>query len=304
MKAPLDEKMLRSGDSFRKVERWEEDYDSYLYSRIRLPFYIRSERKTKEIPPFSHTHFGFELGMVAEGRCEMIFEQSIYPMKAGDFYFVDCMIPHGHSTVDETEIIWAHSKIEPVLNMSPSPGDPRILRPFLALRMGLPPVLSDHSRLAMMLMETLDAYESGGSCSDLVAWNRLSSVFIHLAEEVGGIPLKNSSESALRYWNVIQKAVQYIHVNYARPFSLSSLASECHLSVSRFSELFSQIMRHSPIEYRNLVRIQHAMELILRTDDKLITIAYECGFASLSQFNALFKRINGLTPSAYRRGQT
>ena len=48
-------------------------------------------------------------------------------------------------------------------------------------------------------------------------------------------------------------------------------------------------------------RIQAALIRLRSTDDKILTIALECGFNDLAYFNRKFKQLLQITPSAYRR---
>ena len=57
-------------------------------------------------------------------------------------------------------------------------------------------------------------------------------------------------------------------------------------------------------EYINELRIKEAKELLNNPDYKRFKIAFisrECGFNSLSAFNAAFKKFTGLTPSGFRQ---
>lgn len=70
-----------------------------------------------------------------------------------------------------------------------------------------------------------------------------------------------------------------------------------HLINSRFSSSFP--------DYINQLRIEKAKELLTRPDYarfKISCIAHECGFNSLSSFNAAFKKFTGRTPSGFREG--
>ena len=57
-------------------------------------------------------------------------------------------------------------------------------------------------------------------------------------------------------------------------------------------------------DFINKYRIVRAQDLLLRPENdkiKIAEIAYECGFSSLSAFNAAFKKFTGTTPSNFRR---
>ena len=51
---------------------------------------------------------------------------------------------------------------------------------------------------------------------------------------------------------------------------------------------------------RTLLRLQHARQLLARTDNSVIAIAFEAGFEDLSNFNRAFKQAYGSSPKAYR----
>ena len=53
--------------------------------------------------------------------------------------------------------------------------------------------------------------------------------------------------------------------------------------------------------YINSLRIGRAQQKITQeADKKILAIALECGFTSLSTFNQAFKKNTGLNPSEYR----
>lgn len=59
------------------------------------------------------------------------------------------------------------------------------------------------------------------------------------------------------------------------------------------------------IEYLNTIRIAHVCKLIAEGEDStIIQIAYECGFNNLANFNRQFKRLKGMSPTAYRKTLT
>ncbi len=48
------------------------------------------------------------------------------------------------------------------------------------------------------------------------------------------------------------------------------------------------------------MRMIHAMELLSNIDGKIIQIAFEVGYSSLSAFNHAFREFCGITPSEFR----
>ena len=54
-------------------------------------------------------------------------------------------------------------------------------------------------------------------------------------------------------------------------------------------------------ELINRARIEHAKFLLRSTDEKVTTIAFDCGFGNLANFHRVFARLTGRTPSGWRR---
>lgn len=82
--------------------------------------------------------------------------------------------------------------------------------------------------------------------------------------------------------------------------SISQIAVECNLSPSHFRQLFKSQVGFSPKDYQTQIKIKKAMTLLINNNDKILTIAYECGFESLSSFNRKFKEKIGLSPLKWK----
>jgi AraC-like DNA-binding protein len=88
---------------------------------------------------------------------------------------------------------------------------------------------------------------------------------------------------------------------YAEPLSLDHLAKQARISKSYLCRIFKQQMGLSIMDYLSERRIQAAMQQLQTTDHKILTIALESGFGTLSHFNRVFKQRIGIAPGAYRR---
>jgi AraC family transcriptional regulator len=79
------------------------------------------------------------------------------------------------------------------------------------------------------------------------------------------------------------------------------LAGEVGLSPAHFCTAFKQSAGHSPYRYLLLRKVAYAKQLIKDARLGLTEIALNSGFRSSSQFATIFRRIDGTTPSAFRR---
>ena len=79
------------------------------------------------------------------------------------------------------------------------------------------------------------------------------------------------------------------------------LAGQLHCSERHFSRLFREEFG-VPLRARQIeLRLQRAQRLLLESDAKIITVAYDSGYRHLGLFNAMFKKRFGATPSEWRQ---
>lgn len=57
------------------------------------------------------------------------------------------------------------------------------------------------------------------------------------------------------------------------------------------------------VSYLNEYRLSEAAQLLRGSDKKILTVANETGFDSLSNFNRQFRQRYGVTPREYRKGE-
>lgn len=99
----------------------------------------------------------------------------------------------------------------------------------------------------------------------------------------------------------IQKVIEYIHANYCFDISREGLASMVDMHPDTFSRFFKTYTGKTLPDYINHLRVAHAKELLAATDDSIVSIAFQCGFESLSTFNRAFHKIHNTTPTACRK---
>lgn len=96
----------------------------------------------------------------------------------------------------------------------------------------------------------------------------------------------------------------FVECNASRHVSLDDTAAMMGLGRS---SLCCFIKRHTGktfSEYVNGVRIEKSCRLLAETDDRISSIAYDCGFRSIPYFNRVFLSIKGVSPSAFRKSNS
>ena len=102
----------------------------------------------------------------------------------------------------------------------------------------------------------------------------------------------------------IWKARKFIHQHSDEELSLTKVAKFVNISANHFSEKFKEVTGVNFVDYIARTRIEEARELLQNSNLRISEIAFAAGFQSLSQFNRVFKRLTGKSPSAYRATRT
>lgn len=92
-----------------------------------------------------------------------------------------------------------------------------------------------------------------------------------------------------------------ILANISNPINMQAACQIVGLSYSHFSRTFEKITGYHYTYFCNLLRIRYAEELLLSTSLSISEVAEAIGINTISYFTRLFKQINGITPSQYRR---
>ncbi len=98
----------------------------------------------------------------------------------------------------------------------------------------------------------------------------------------------------------IWKARRFIHAHSDEALSLTAVAQFVHLSPNHLSDKFKEVTGTNFVNYIACTRTAKARERLLNSNLGITEIAFAVGFQSLSQFNRVFKKLAGKSPSAYR----
>lgn len=111
-------------------------------------------------------------------------------------------------------------------------------------------------------------------------------------------------ETVKKHFNSLE---EYMKIN--KPYldselTLKDLAAQLEISPNHLSQIINQFTNKNFYTYINEYRIEEVSILLTDTAQQkynILGLAYDAGFKSKSVFNALFKKIKGVTPSEYRK---
>lgn len=99
----------------------------------------------------------------------------------------------------------------------------------------------------------------------------------------------------------IQKVFEYIRANFRQNITLEDIANYLYLSPMYVSKFIKQRCNINFSELLNTVRLNRSMEDLVYSDESIMKIALENGFASVAAYNKVFKEAYHMTPSEFRK---
>ncbi|SDL54471.1 AraC-type DNA-binding protein [Glycomyces sambucus] len=101
--------------------------------------------------------------------------------------------------------------------------------------------------------------------------------------------------------DAVAAALEAIHADPARQWTVASLGERAGLSRSAFSRRFTELVGQPPLAYLTSWRLTLAARLLADTDAPLSAVARRVGYASEFAFAAAFKRDFGTPPGQFRK---
>jgi AraC-like DNA-binding protein len=250
-----------------------------------------------------HRHGNFEIATVISGTGRYCTGAGILPIEAGDVFVFAGNEPHWILEIgsEGLEIINLHfdhpcflagcciSKRYPNLYFSHSPT--------FCNR-----IPANHSQRLRQLTGTIcEELEHKQAEFESFVYANLDMLFCDLVRHHAYYCPDDGTHTAMQR---IQNSLIYIDLHYTEDISLEQIAAQSNLSPQYFSRLFSACFHIKLWDHVLSKRIDAAKRLLLVGKEMtVLDVALQCGFHNTANFNRVFLRFTGITPSEYRSGK-
>ena len=175
-----------------------------------------------------------------------------------------------------------------------------MLRPDLAAP--LPGPLATHGALSPALRQEIDHLVAGPSAAgtaqraelDLRAATVLAGLLARAEPCAGGAPAAS----------LARDAAHHLATHYATIGSVEEVARALAVGTSRLRREFVAEHGESMVRHLARIRVDRAKELLAHSPLSLREIAARCGFASEQYLCAVFARLEGMPPGAFRAARS
>jgi AraC family transcriptional activator of pobA len=236
------------------------------------------------------------LGFMTGGR-GVLQQRGRHSMEAGDVF----VIPSG----ERHRLIEGQSPEAWGIRFAPAcfghGGLEGLLTPFTRVSFGASPILRItpdrqeplHRLCAELERETT---RSGARHAELAAQSLLTLILTEVSrancEEMGAAAQLSPS--------LTSRALRFIEENCLEPISLRDVANALERSPAHVATTVKQATGKTVLEWIISGRLTEARRRLLHTDERIDIIAERVGYADPNHFIRMFRRVHGVTPSAYR----
>lgn len=273
---------------YEDIKTHQEEASFYAY-RFQIPFF---EFKL-------HYHPEYELTYIIKGRGYRLVGNSHEIFSDGDLVLSGSNLPHtwvGQSSGEELfEAV--------VIQFSPL-----FIQPFLGFEesSALRSMLEQSNRglffytVNELLKEQLKRLVEENGFDRII---NLMVILNQLTKCENRVLCSNSLQSiaTAESENRINTVCLFLESHFAENITLRQVADLIFLTESNFCKFFKKATGKTFSDYLNDIRITKACQELLQTDRLINTIAFECGFETLSYFNRVFLKKKGATPKVFRK---
>ena len=231
--------------------------------------------------------------MVEDGEGELVYEGKKYDLKSGDVVFIDCRKAYSHSTglnpnTELWSLRWCHFY---------GPSMPAIYAKYCE-RGGLPVIRgADMVQYTSILTDIYTLASSSDYIRDMRINGKLNDLLTLLMESSWHREAHTNAPKKME----ISQVKSFLDEHYKEKLSLETVASHFFIDKHYLARLFKAQYGVTLVTYLQQVRITHAKRMLRFTDKSIEEIGLECGIGELNYFSRVFKKLEGVSPSEFRR---
>lgn len=260
--------------------------------------------------------------MVEDGEGELVYEGKKYDLKSGDVVFIDCRKAYSHSTGNAhgscdrhsadnnhtTEkdnsnlwsLRWCHfygSSMPAIYAKYCERGGLPVIRGGDVARGADASCGADVSQYSTILTDIYTLASSSDYIRDMRINGKLNDLLTLLMESSWHREAHTNAPKKMD----ISLVKSFLDEHYKEKLSLESVASHFFIDKHYLARLFKEQYGVTLVTYLQQVRITHAKRMLRFTDKSIEEIGLECGIGELNYFSRVFKKLEGVSPSEFRR---
>ena len=295
-----------------KVKVNAEQYDNLMVEshfsmdNINAVFYLGSRFWMDGIGPakstVAHEHAWYEFHCVKKGCLKVKTDEKTYLIKANEALFIPPRTYHISETADSDTVYTSfgfeisNNGKQTAENLYISMSDIFSSSPFVRL--------TKCRQIADLTQQLMHYTKSGGRPSDFRFHNMLSSFLFLLSDRLRDDwallpPSQEVTEETLS--DLRNNLLDYITNNQINEMTLEELSQKIYLNKKQINRIIKKRYNMTYKQKQIRFRIENAKKQLLESSLPVDRIAHQVGYANLTRFYKMFRKIVGVTPAQYRK---
>ncbi|MEW9701329.1 AraC family transcriptional regulator [Paenibacillus sp. SI8] len=285
----------------------EDLQEGRIHGDLMFPLCVYKVEKINDVFFIYHWHKEIEFIYMTEGSAVFHIGSSVIELLQGEAL----LIPSGqlHACYPTGDLpAYFHAIVFDSHLLSSSAYDAiqsKYIEPWIEKRLLLPDIIRPSSsweeRVLLLLRDMIKQYAEQPRGFELRMKADLLAIFAELlpyGEHSSDSTRSNADTGKIER---IKPVLLYMHEHYKERMLIQELAALIPMSEGHFCRFFKSIVKKTPVEYLNFLRVEKAMKMLEDPHIKIIDVASDVGFESPSYFIKTFKALKNMTPTDYRK---
>lgn len=264
----------------------------------RAPFLMYEYQCEKHVTIPYHWHEYYEMIFVMEGKVEVHFENSVYPLEKGEYFYFPSGVMHKTENVKGSKVLVMHIKQDYIKKRVPDWEALSIS--FDAFTENTEKVHHQNKEIASLIIQLYQTFNDECDLARSGAQGLLDYIFYKLGVYYGKEEVERYTISE-KYKERLLKIFDYVDEHLYEKIELNDLAEHLAVSPQYLSRIFRKYLDTTFMHYVNEQRLEKAMKDLVYSDLTLTDIAMDYGFANYHAFVRTCKEKHNMTPSEYRK---
>jgi len=253
-------------------------------------------------------HDEIQLTWIIRGEGTLVVDNNMYPFKPNEIYYIGANLPHVFKS-DPAYFSQKSKKTVEAITIHFNPNGKLAGLFDLAEMKPIQTFIQKHNNGFMIppvhvtdVAHKIQIISKSKGVEQMLA-------FIDILKKFSSIPKLKELSSASMLETVsenvgvrLSEIYHFIMANYENNITLEDVAQQAHMTPQAFCRYFKKRTHHTFVSFLNEVRINEACKKLTSGDGDSIsisTIAYNCGFNTVTHFNRVFKSVIGKSPHEY-----
>ena len=270
---------------------------SVIVEQVDLPYHY----------PYLHRHKEAQITWIQKGEGTLISGNSMHQYCAGEIYLIGANVPHlfksnpeyfesnGEISIKALTIFFnPEGALAGLLSLPEMKAIKMLLQQF---QQGFK-IPDEHF---VEISASMNDIKNSSGAEQIMHFCMMLNKFLNFSAKLvplssyGGMPSITENEG-IRIGGVYN----YIMQNFSSPITLEDASKAAFMTAGSFCRYFKKHTGQTFVEFLSRIRINEACKrLVAHKFESISTVAYSCGFTSITNFNRVFKGVTGNSPREY-----